>query len=85
MRVSWWTVCGCRGRVQLQPLAVSCIFKHWPCQHTCFGHTHTLACSHSPPLIHRDLKSPNLLVDSHWTVKVLLSLWDVAMGCICGV
>ena len=24
----------------------------------------------SPPIIHRDLKSPNLLVDSHWRVKV---------------
>ncbi|GAB4822541.1 hypothetical protein N2152v2_009587 [Parachlorella kessleri] len=26
--------------------------------------------SHKPPIIHRDLKSPNLLVDSHWHVKV---------------
>ncbi|KAL4436932.1 hypothetical protein ABPG75_004071 [Micractinium tetrahymenae] len=25
---------------------------------------------HSPPIIHRDLKSPNLLVDTHWRVKV---------------
>jgi serine/threonine protein kinase len=24
----------------------------------------------SPPIIHRDLKSPNLLVDEHWRVKV---------------
>jgi len=24
----------------------------------------------SPPIIHRDLKSPNLLVDKHWRVKV---------------
>lgn len=23
-----------------------------------------------PPVIHRDLKSPNLLVDKHWRVKV---------------
>ncbi|GAB4822572.1 hypothetical protein N2152v2_009618 [Parachlorella kessleri] len=26
--------------------------------------------SHSPPIIHRDLKSPNLLVDTHWRCKV---------------
>ncbi|GAB4821070.1 hypothetical protein N2152v2_008116 [Parachlorella kessleri] len=25
---------------------------------------------HKPPIIHRDLKSPNLLVDKHWKVKV---------------
>jgi serine/threonine protein kinase len=24
----------------------------------------------SPPVVHRDLKSPNLLVDKNWTVKV---------------
>lgn len=26
--------------------------------------------SSDPPVIHRDLKSPNLLVDKHWKVKV---------------
>ena len=26
--------------------------------------------AHSSPIIHRDLKSPNLLVDSAWRVKV---------------
>ena len=26
--------------------------------------------SHKPAIIHRDLKSPNLLVDKHWRVKV---------------
>ena len=26
--------------------------------------------NHAPPIIHRDLKSPNLLVDKHWRLKV---------------
>ena len=26
--------------------------------------------SSEPPVIHRDLKSPNLLVDKHWRIKV---------------
>lgn len=26
--------------------------------------------SHRPAILHRDLKSPNLLVDKHWRVKV---------------
>ncbi len=26
--------------------------------------------SHRPVILHRDLKSPNLLVDKHWRVKV---------------
>ncbi|KDD73320.1 protein tyrosine kinase [Helicosporidium sp. ATCC 50920] len=26
--------------------------------------------SHSPAIVHRDLKSPNLLVDKHWRVKI---------------
>ena len=30
--------------------------------------------SSDPPVIHRDLKSPNLLVDKHWTIKVNLAL-----------
>lgn len=39
--------------------------------------------SHKPPIIHRDLKSPNLLVDNNWRVKVtdfnLSRLSDAAM------
>jgi hypothetical protein len=31
---------------------------------------------HDPPILHRDLKSPNLLVDSHWGVKVRAALAD---------
>lgn len=32
-----------------------------------------MSCLHSsvPTIVHRDLKSPNLLVDKNWTVKVL--------------
>ena len=26
--------------------------------------------SHQPPIVHRDLKSSNLVVDDHWVVKV---------------
>lgn len=26
--------------------------------------------SHRPPILHRDLKSPNLLVDKHWRCKI---------------
>lgn len=27
-----------------------------------------------PPIVHRDLKSPNLLVDKDWTIKVRLEV-----------
>ena len=35
----------------------------------------------SPPVVHRDLKSPNLLVDKNWTVKVVHSA-HFERGCI---
>ena len=45
-----------------------------------------------PPVIHRDLKSPNLLVDKHWRVKVrraaaaaaAATLRACASSCACG-
>lgn len=38
--------------------------------------------SSDPPVIHRDLKSPNLLVDKHWKVKVCHSLVTTACHCM---
>jgi serine/threonine protein kinase len=36
-------------------------------------------CLHTsvPTIVHRDLKSPNLLVDDNWTVKVSKAIWDL--------
>lgn len=34
--------------------------------------------SSEPPVIHRDLKSPNLLVDKHWRLKVGATLFTCA-------
>lgn len=31
----------------------------------------------NPPIVHRDLKSPNLLVDKNYTVKVKLWLYII--------
>lgn len=33
----------------------------------------------NPPIVHRDLKSPNLLVDKKYTVKV----WSMNLTCCC--
>lgn len=35
---------------------------------------------HSPPILHHDVKSPNLLVDEHWRVKVCCCGWCILMG-----
>ena len=35
--------------------------------------------SSEPPVIHRDLKSPNLLVDKHWRIKV----WPLLFASSC--
>ena len=34
---------------------------------------------HTKQIVHRDLKSPNLLVDKHWRVKV--SNWGGLLHC----
>ena len=43
------------------------------------GMLHLHLCD--PPIIHRDLKSPNLLVDKHWRVKVGTISCVVTPGC----
>jgi serine/threonine protein kinase len=35
----------------------------------------------SPVIVHRDLKSPNLLVDKNWVVKVTYKLYDSDITC----
>ena len=35
--------------------------------------------SHRPAILHRDLKSPNLLVDKHWRVKVRTSATAIGL------
>lgn len=39
-------------------------------------------CLHTsiPTIVHRDLKSPNLLVDKNWNVKVLHCLFYVVLN-----
>jgi len=45
--------------------------------------------SSTPVIVHRDLKSPNLLVDKNWVVKVLITNlviyvpYSVVSGFIC--
>ena len=34
----------------------------------------------TPVIVHRDLKSPNLLVDKNWVVKVVSNLFNKVMG-----
>lgn len=34
----------------------------------------------TPPVVHRDLKTPNLLVDRHWHVKVKGCGWQGPAG-----
>lgn len=38
-----------------------------------------------PAIVHRDLKSPNLLVDRDWTVKVGIRRVDACFGVALGV
>lgn len=38
----------------------------------------------NPPVVHRDLKSPNLLVDKDWTVKVCVFCLGLFKKTQCG-